>query len=102
MRIRAVLDEVNIEFKEEVVEYLPFTVPFWRKIGLSFARAFAGSLIVSVPAGVVLFVESGYSGGLGAVAGIGGAAVSAALTAGLRAVQANTTSLESPQVPVDK
>lgn len=69
-----------------------FTLLFWKKVGLSFARAFVPTLILGL-AGVFDHVADGdLDGGKAALVAL----IVAAITAGLRAAQALFTQLETP------
>lgn len=60
---------------------------FWKKVGLSFVRAFLGAFIILAP-GIWLAPD------LNAAKAAGVAAILAGLTAGVRALQALFTNLE--------
>lgn len=67
---------------------------FWKKVGLDFARTFVPTFIL----GVLPVWDAIVSGDWDAGKAAGLAAVAAAGSAGIRAVQARFTTLESPKL----
>lgn len=68
-----------------------FTPLFWKRVGLSFARAFIPFLILGLVGAWDSFVTGDVEAGKAAVIAL----ISGAVTAGLRAIQALFTTLET-------
>lgn len=72
-----------------------FTPLFWKKIGLSFARAFIAFFVLGVVGAYDSFVTGDVEAGKAAAVAL----ITGAVAAGLRAAQALFTTLETPPAP---
>lgn len=70
-----------------------FAPLFWKKIGLSFARAFVSFFVLGVAGAYDSFVTGDVAAGKAAAIAL----ITGAVAAGIRAAQALFTTLESPK-----